>query len=249
MQRYFIELAYNGKNYNGWQVQDNATSVQQTINEAISTVLQKNINVVGCGRTDTGVHARQFFAHFDLEENNLKFPIKSLINKLNGILPWDIGIYNIFPVHSGLHARFSAIKRTYEYNITNRKDPFANDYAYYYPHHLNVDLMNEAASQLLTYSDFTSFSKVNTQVKTNICKIEKALWQEKEHQLVFQISADRFLRNMVRAIAGTLMDVGREKISVQDFRSTIESKNRSNAGFSVPAKGLFLTEIIYPDFI
>jgi tRNA pseudouridine38-40 synthase len=247
MQRYFIELAYNGKNYNGWQIQDNAPSVQQTINKAISIVLQMKINIVGCGRTDTGVHARQFFAHFDLEESSQKLPTESLIKKLNGILPSDISIYNIFPVQPELHARFSAIKRTYEYKITRRKDPFDFEYAYYYPFQLNVGLMNEAANLLLTYSDFTSFSKVNTQVKTNICKIEKAHWQEEGQLLVFQITADRFLRNMVRAIVGTLIDVGKEKISIQDFRTIIDSKNRSNAGFSVPAKGLYLTDVIYPD--
>lgn len=249
MQRYFIELAYNGKNYNGWQIQDNAPSVQQTINEAISVVLQKKINIVGCGRTDTGVHARQFFAHFDLEVSNQKLPIKSLINKLNGILPSDISIYNIFLVQSELHARFSAIKRTYEYKITRRKDPFDFEYAYYYPFQLNVGLMNKAANLLLTYSDFTSFSKVNTQVKTNICKIEKVHWQENGQLLVFQITADRFLRNMVRAIVGTLIDVGKGKISNQDFETIIDTKNRSNAGFSVPAKGLCLTEVSYPDFL
>ncbi|MCD4731769.1 MAG: tRNA pseudouridine(38-40) synthase TruA [Bacteroidales bacterium] len=247
MQRYFIELAYNGKNYNGWQIQENAPSVQQAINEAISVVLQKKINIVGCGRTDTGVHARQFFAHFDLEEVNKKLPVKSLINRLNGILPWDISIYNLFQVQPDLHARFSAIKRTYEYKLTRRKDPFDFEYAYYYPLQLNVGLMNEAANLLLTYSDFTSFSKVNTQVKTNICKIEKAYWQEEGQILVFQITADRFLRNMVRAIAGTLIDVGKGKISIQDFKTIIDSKNRSNAGFSVPAKGLCLTDVFYPD--
>jgi len=249
MQRYFIELAYNGKNYNGWQIQDNAPSVQQTINEAISVVLQKKINIVGCGRTDTGVHARQFFAHFDLEDSNRKLLTRSLIKKLNGIVPWDISIYNIFPVKPEIHARFSAIKRTYEYKISKHKDPFEYDYAYYYPYQLNINLMNEAANLLLEYSDFTSFSKVHTQVKTNICKVEMAFWREENYFLIFKISADRFLRNMVRAIVGTLIDIGRGKISLQDFRTIIETKNRSNAGFSVPAKGLYLTEVTYPDFL
>ena len=246
MQRYFIELAYNGKNYNGWQIQDNAPSVQQSINEAISVVLQKKINIVGCGRTDTGVHARQFFAHFELEEEHQKIDLKNLINKLNGKLSWDISIYNIFPVKPEIHARFSAIKRTYEYKITMRKDPFDFDYAYYYPHQLNINLMNEAANLLYEYTDFTSFSKAHTQVKTNICKIEMAHWHKENNLLIFQISADRFLRNMVRAIVGTLIDVGRGKISIQDFRTIIDTKNRSNAGFSVPAKGLYLTDVIYP---
>lgn len=247
MQRYFIELAYNGKNYNGWQIQDNAPSVQQTINEAISVILKENINIVGCGRTDTGVHARQFYAHFDLEEKIQHLPIENLINKLNGLLPRDISIYNIFPVQPELHARFSAIKRTYEYKISKCKDPFDFDFSYYCPYSLNLQLMNKAASLLLTYSDFTSFSKLHTQVKTNFCKIEHATWQENKYSLIFRITADRFLRNMVRAIVGTLIDVGREKISIQEFYIIIESKNRSNAGFSVPAKGLYLTEITYPE--
>lgn len=248
MQRYFLELAYNGKNYNGWQVQDNAPSVQQAINDAISVVLQQKVNIVGCGRTDTGVHARQFYAHFDTEDYPQELDLNSLKNKLNGILSSDISIYSIFPVKTDLHARFSAIKRTYEYKITTRKDPFDFDYTYYLPYSLNIDLLNEAANLLLTYSDFTSFSKLHTQVKTNNCKIEKAHWESKDHSLVFKISADRFLRNMVRAIVGTLIDVGREKISIQDFKTIIESKNRSNAGLSVPAKGLYLTEVKYPDF-
>ena len=247
MQRYFIELAYNGQNYNGWQIQNNAPSVQQAINEAISVVLQHKINIVGCGRTDTAVHARKFYAHFELEEVHQELNLESLKKKLNGILSWDISIYNIFPVKSDLHARFSAITRTYEYKISKHKDPFNYDYAYYLPYQLNIEKMNKAARLLFEYTDFTSFSKAHTQVKTNICKIEKAHWRQENQLLVFQISADRFLRNMVRAIVGTLIDIGRGKISTQDFRMIIESKNRSNAGFSVPAKGLYLTEVTYPD--
>lgn len=247
MQRYFIKLAYNGQNYNGWQIQDNAPSVQQAINEAISVVLQQKINIVGCGRTDAGVHARQFYAHFDLDKRFDQSELENLKNKLNGILSWDISILNIFPVNNDIHARFSAIKRSYQYIIAKRKDPFSYDSAVYYPHQLNLENMNEAAALLLIYSDFTSFSKLHTQVKTNNCKIESAQWIEKDHRLIFNISADRFLRNMVRAIVGTLIDVGREKISLKEFKTIIESKNRSNAGFSVPAKGLYLTEVIYPD--
>ncbi len=247
MQRYFIELAYNGNNYNGWQIQDNAPSIQAAVNEAISVILQQNINVVGCGRTDTGVHARQFYAHFELENSSLEIDYNSLKNKLNGILPWDISIYNIFQVKPDLHARFSATKRSYEYKISKCKDPFEHDFAYYFPHQLNIEKMNKAATLLLSYSDFTSFSKLHTQVKTNICKVESAQWFEEDYLLTFKISADRFLRNMVRAIVGTLIDVGREKISMQEFKDIIESKNRSNAGYSVPAKGLYLTEVIYPD--
>ena len=247
MQRYFIELAYNGQNYNGWQIQENAPSIQQTINEAISTVLQQKVNIVGCGRTDTGVHARQFYAHFDFKKSIHKIDLNSLVGKLNGILSWDISIKNIFLVEPELHARFGAIKRTYEYKISKRKDPFYHDLAYNCPYQLDIDLMNEAASILLKYDDFTSFSKLHTQTKTNNCKIEEAHWTEKDHLLIFKISADRFLRNMVRAIVGTLIDVGRGKISIEDFKTIIDSKNRSNAGFSVPAKGLYLTEVLYPD--
>ena len=247
MQRYFIELSYNGQNYNGWQIQENAPSIQQAINEAISTVLQQKINIVGCGRTDTGVHARQFFAHVDLNIDTKELDLTKIVKKLNGILSWDISIYKIFPVNSELHARFSATKRSYEYIISSCKDPFKHDYAYYHPYYLNIEKMNEAAALLLTYSDFTSFSKLHKQTKTNNCKIEEAQWIEKDHLLIFKISADRFLRNMVRAIVGTLIDVGREKISIEDIKTIIESKNRSSAGFSVPAKGLYLTEVIYSD--
>lgn len=247
-QRYFIELAYNGKNYNGWQIQENAPSVQAALNKAISIALQEKVNIVGCGRTDTGVHAQQFYAHFDLENSPLEIDYNKLKNKLNGILPWDISIYNIFQVKTDLHARFSAIKRSYVYKISKRKDPFEHDFTYYHPHQLNKEKMNEAAILLLSYSDFTSFSKLHTQVKTNNCKIESAEWFEEDHLLIFKISADRFLRNMVRAIVGTLIDIGREKISIQEFKTIIESKNRSNAGYSVPAKGLYLTEVIYSDF-
>lgn len=248
MQRYFIELAYNGQNYNGWQIQENAPSVQQAINEAISTVVQQEVNIVGCGRTDTGVHARQFFAHVDLNINPQELDLEKIVKKLNGILAWDISILKIFPVSSALHARFSAIKRTYEYKISSRKDPFEHNYAYYHPYILDIEKMNSAASLLLDYTDFTSFSKLHTQTKTNNCKIEEAKWSKNDHILVFRISADRFLRNMVRAIVGTLIDVGRGKISIEDFKLIIDSKNRSSAGFSVPANGLFLTEVIYLSF-
>lgn len=246
MQRYFIELSYDGQNYNGWQMQENAPSVQQAINEAISTVLQQKVNIVGCGRTDTGVHARQFFAHVDLNIDLQELDLRKIVNKLNGILSWDISIYNIFPVSPEVHARFSAIKRSYEYRISSRKDPFEHNYAFYHPFQLSLEKMNAAAGLLLDYTDFTSFSKLHTQTKTNNCKIEEAYWTEKDHLLILKISADRFLRNMVRAIVGTLIDIGRGKISIEDFKTIINSKNRSNAGFSVPAKGLYLTEVIYP---
>jgi tRNA pseudouridine38-40 synthase len=243
--RYFIKLAYNGANYHGWQIQPNAPSVQQTINEAVSTILQQEINIVGCGRTDTGVHAKEFFAHFDLSED-ISAERDDITRRLNHFLPKDISIFKIIPVDSDTHARFDAVSRSYKYIVSRRKDPFYKDFSYYVHDNLNIEKMNEAAETLFEFTDFTSFSKLHTQVKTNDCRIMQAQWEEKDHLLIFKITADRFLRNMVRAIVGTLLDVGRGKISTDDFKSIIESKNRSNAGYSVPAKGLFLTEVDYP---
>ena len=243
--RYFLKIAYNGANYHGWQIQPNAPSVQQTVNEAISTILQRKINIVGCGRTDTGVHAKEFFAHFDLSED-ISTKCEDITRRLNHFLPKDISIFKIIPVSPDAHARFDAVSRSYEYIVSTRKDPFYKDFSYYVHDNLNIDKMNEAAETLLEFTDFTSFSKLHTQVKTNNCKIIKAYWKKKGHLLIFKITADRFLRNMVRAIVGTLLDVGRGKISTDDFKRIIESKNRSNAGYSVPAKGLFLTHIEYP---
>ena len=246
--RYFIKLAYNGEKYHGWQTQPNAPSVQQTINEAISTILQQKINIVGCGRTDTGVHAKEFYAHFDLGIS-ISDNLENITNRLNHFLPKDISIFKIIPVKPDMHARFDAISRSYKYLISTRKDPFYKDFSYYLHEPLDVAKMNEAAKILFEFKDFTSFSKVHTQVKTNNCRIMEAFWEETGHLLVFNITADRFLRNMVRAIVGTLLDVGRGKITINDFRQIIESKNRSNAGYSVPAKGLFLTHIQYPEGI
>lgn len=244
--RYFIKLVYNGKNYFGWQIQKNEVSVQEVVNQALSTILKKEINVVGCGRTDTGVHAKEFFAHFDLD---IKFSIEelnSITKKLNGFLPVDISIHSIFHVNSDAHTRFDAISRTYKYYISQKKDPFSQDFAFQFHPKLDIKKMNTAAAVLLDYFDFTSFSKVKTQVKTNNCKISKAHWDYEGHILVFTITADRFLRNMVRAIVGTLLDIGQGKTTIEDLKSIIESKNRSNAGYSVPAHGLFLTEVTYP---
>ena len=242
--RYFIELSYNGKPFHGWQIQDNAITVQEVLNKALTTILRENINVVGAGRTDTGVHASFFMAHFELENQISDIPLA--VNKLNKFLPKDIAVYNIRRVNNEAHTRFDAISRTYEYRITTNKNPFLTDFAWYFKVPLNVDKMNEAAKILFDFSDFTSFSKTGTQVATNNCKIYFAEWQISEYLLVFRIRADRFLRNMVRAIVGTLIDVGLGKIDKKGFKKLIEQKDRSQAGFSVPAHGLFLTEIEYP---
>jgi len=245
MNRYFLQVSYNGTAYHGWQIQDNAITVQQVLNEKLSIILQEKINATGAGRTDTGVHAKFFMVHFDTKKAILDSAL--FIDKMNKLLPKDIAVYQLFKVHNEANTRFDAVSRTYEYRIIRKKNPFLTDLAWNYRVSLNMDLMNQAAKILFEYQDFTSFSKTGTQVKTNNCKIYEAQWFESDNNLlIFKIKADRFLRNMVRAITGTLMDVGMGKISLDDFRKIIESKNRSNAGFSVPAHGLFLTGIEYP---
>ena len=247
MPRYFLKLAYNGSNYHGWQIQDNAPSVQETINTAISTQTGFEINLSGCGRTDTGVHAREFYAHFDLDktiDDREKF-----VFKLNSFLPSDIVIFDLIPVHPEANARFDALSRTYEYHITRSKDPFRNDLAYSLFGDLDIEKMNVAIEILKEYTDFTSFSKLHTQVKTNNCKITEAYWKQNEDLLVFNITADRFLRNMVRAIVGTLLEIGKGKSNIEYLRKIINAKDRSKAGFSVPAQGLYLTKIQYPKTI
>ena len=240
--RYFIKLAYNGTNYHGWQVQPNASSVQETLNNALSVKLNSEINVMGAGRTDTGVHAREMYAHFDYDPT---LDIESTLHKLNSYLPKDIVIYDIIPVHQEAHARFDAKKRTYQYHISSIKDVFSPEESWYYHQNLEIELMNQAAKILLNHTDFQCFSKVNTDVNTFNCTIFEAYWKQENNQLIFTISADRFLRNMVRAIVGTLVNVGLHKITLSDFNSIIENKNRNEAGFSVPAQGLFLTKIEY----
>ena len=240
--RYFIELSYNGKNYHGWQIQPDVISVQEKLNKAVSTIFQEKIEVVGAGRTDTGVHASQMFAHFDLEKE-LKGDIP---HKLNSLLPLDIVVYKVFTVDDEAHARFGALTRSYEYKIWLGRNPFLLDFSWQiHSQNLNVDLMNEAAKLLLEYTDFQTFSKVKTDVYTYNCDVTEAFWKQDGKELTFYITANRFLRNMVRAIVGTLVDVGLGKITKDDFRKIIESKNRGNAGLSVPAKGLFLTKIKY----
>jgi tRNA pseudouridine38-40 synthase len=248
-QRYFVQLAYKGKNYCGWQTQKNGSSVQSELNSALSTLLREKINVVGCGRTDTGVHAEKFFAHFDVSDLNLLSSKERLIDKWNRFLPKDIVIKDLFAVDQEANTRFSAVSRTYEYRISLVKDPFLEELTFYFPGSLDIQLMNEAAQVIMEYSDFTSFSKLHTQTATNNCKISEASWRRTNNLLIFSITSDRFLRNMVRAIVGTLLDIGRKKITQADLREIIESKNRSNAGTSVPAKGLFLVDVRYPESI
>ena len=240
--RYFIKLAYKGTNYHGWQSQPDATSVQETINKALSTLLKTNIDIVGAGRTDTGVHAKQMYAHFDLET---EIDSPQLVHKLNSFLPKDIVIFDIIKVTNEAHARFDATKRTYEYHIHTMKDAFENETSYQFQMDLDLDKMNKAGDILFKYNDFECFSKTNTDVRTFNCVIFEAHWKQDGSKIVFTITADRFLRNMVRAIVGTMLNIGTGKISLADFEKIIESKDRSQAGFSVPAHGLYLTKIEY----
>ena len=241
--RYFIELSYKGTVYHGWQIQPDANSVQEEINKAISIILQEEINIVGAGRTDAGVHASQMFAHFD----SLKELNGNHVYKFNSVLPNDIVIHSLSEVGEDAHARFDASSRSYEYHIWLGRNAFSLDtsWQWYQQQELDVITMNKAASVLLEYTDFECFSKVKTDVKTFNCTVTHAEWKQEGQKLTFYISANRFLRNMVRAIVGTLLEVGQGKKSVEDFRKVIESKKRSEAGLSVPAQGLFLTEVKY----
>jgi len=242
--RYFIKLAYKGTNYHGWQYQPNAITVQELVNKALSTILKSKIDIVGAGRTDAGVHASEFYAHFDV---NIKIKKDEVVYKTNAILPNDIVIYSIFKTNSNLHARFDATSRSYEYHIFLGRNPFKIDTSWQLINkNFDINAMNEASKLLFSYENFKCFSRSNTDVRTYNCKIFNAEWILKGSELIYYISADRFLRNMVRAVVGTLLEIGKGKLSLEDFKSIIESKNRSNAGPSVPAKGLFLTKISYP---
>lgn len=244
--RYFINMSYDGKNYHGWQIQPGAITVQEVLNKALSTLLREQIEVVGAGRTDAGVNASMMIAHFDTA-TSLEAPdaLHQLKYRLNKLLPLDIAIHEIYPVASDMHARFSATSRTYQYFVVTEKSPF-EQYAYRFPQPLDFQKMNDAAKLLFNYTDFTSFSKLHTDVKTNNCKIMHAEWtQLSQTKWVFTIQADRFLRNMVRAIVGTLLDVGRGAITIEQFAKIIEKKNRCSAGTSVPGNALFLTKITY----
>jgi tRNA pseudouridine38-40 synthase len=242
--RYFIHLQYNGTSYHGWQIQPNASSVQETLNEALSRIFHQAIETTGCGRTDTGVHAQDFYAHFELES---EIPDVSLVlKKFDSMRLKGICVLDIFPVGDDLHARFSATSRTYEYRIMRRRNPFLENQAHYIYGSLDVEKMNQAAQYLLGKKDFSAFSKSNTQVFTDICTVSFAQWEIKGDLLIFTITADRFLRNMVRAIVGTLLDIGNHKLPVDAMPEIIQSGSRSQAGISVPACGLFLTKVEYP---
>lgn len=243
--RYFVQLSYFGKPYHGWQIQPNAISVQETLNHVFSTLLNEKINLVGAGRTDTGVHAKDMWAHFETD-NQLP---DNLIAKANSFLKEPIAIHSVFEVEDNHHTRFDAISREYEYHITLKKDPFLSDFAWHVRKKPDLAKMQEAAKILFDFKDFTSFSKTRTQTKTNNCKIILANWKQDKDRLIFTIKADRFLRNMVRAIVGTLLEIGQDKRSVEDFRELILAKDRSRAGESAPAHGLFLTKVEYPQNI
>jgi tRNA pseudouridine38-40 synthase len=243
--RYFLELSYDGTPFNGWQIQPNGVTVQELLNKALSTVFRQPIETVGCGRTDTGVHATQFYAHFDLN-SPLPAPHSPLLTSINALLPYEIAVKSLIEVAPDAHARFDATSRTYEYHIHFHKDPFKHNYSWLLQNRPNIELMNKAAAIIIEYEDFSCFSKSNTQVFTNNCAVSKALWVEEDSALIFHISANRFLRNMVRAIVGTLIQVGTGEIKPEDIRGIIESKKRSNAGTSVPACGLYLGKVVYP---
>lgn len=244
--RYFIEFSYSGKAYHGWQQQPNAISVQQVLERALTKLLRTDISVMGAGRTDAGVHASQMFAHFDIDTT---FDIELIVFKLNCFLPKDIAIHSIFEVAPKAHARFNAISRTYIYKISTQKNVFTSDFAYHIYFPLDMDKMNEACKILFEHNDFQCFSKSNTDVKTYHCKIKEAHWEMKDEELLFTITADRFLRNMVRAVVGTMIEIGLGKMPVEQLHAIINSKNRSEAGYSVPAQGLYLTKIVYPETI
>ena len=244
MQRYFIYLAYDGTNYHGWQIQPNGSSVQECLMKALATFLRREVAVIGAGRTDAGVHASLMVAHFDNEEE-----LDTLIvtDKLNRLLPPDISVFKVCRVKKDAHARFDATARTYKYYVTTTKYPFNRQYRCRVYGTLDFELMNRAAATLFDYSDFTSFSKLHTDVKTNLCRIMHAEWtQEDDTTWVFTIQADRFLRNMVRAIVGTLLEVGRGKLTVEGFRQIIEQQDRCKAGTSAPGNALFLVSVEYP---
>lgn len=242
-----MTLAYRGAPFHGWQRQPGDVSVQQTIEEALGTLLRLGVvPIVGAGRTDTGVNASKMVAHFDLE-NPLPQDVSGFIRGLNSLLGKDIAVYDIVPVHADAHARFDAVSRTYHYHANTLKSPFSYPLSWQAPPSLDFEKMNQAAAILLETSDFTSFSKLHTDVKTNICKVTRAEWiKTGESTWIFVITADRFLRNMVRAVVGTLVDVGRGKLSIEQFREIIAKKDRCAAGTSMPAHALFLHDVTYP---
>jgi tRNA pseudouridine38-40 synthase len=246
--RYFIKLSFDGTAYHGWQSQINAHTLQQELEQAMTLITGTTVRLTGAGRTDTGVHAKEFYVHFDLQKMSME-ECDDLVHHLNRYLPPDIAIDRIIPVNPEAHARFDAVSRTYQYMITRKKDPFRRHYAWYYFKDLDVALMNEGCRALQTYDDFTSFSKLNSKVRNHECHLMGASWEEQASLLVFTITADRFLRNMVRAIVGTMIELGRHKTDIEGFRRIIEGKDRSLAGMSVPACGLYLVHIEYPESV
>lgn len=246
MTRYFMQLSYKGTNFHGWQRQKNASSIQQALEKAISTVLREKITVTGAGRTDTGVHAKFFVAHFDTSKD---FDADLMVKKLNGLTPPDIVIYKIFQPPVKAHARFDAISRTYKYFVHTRPNPFISEFSYYLYWTPNIEKMNQAAQILLEYEDFKAFSKAHSGTKHYLCKLYQAYWEQNGDKFIFTVKANRFLRNMVRAIVGTLLDVGKGRIDLKEFRKIIETRNRRAASLSAPANGLFLVDIQYPEHI
>lgn len=246
MQRYFLYCSYKGSNYHGWQVQPNGISVQEKLTHCLQTVLRcKQLETVGAGRTDAGVHAEEMVVHFDLEDRLAE--TDTLVEKLNAFLPPDIAVSKILRVKSDAHARFDALLRRYEYRVTTRKDVFGNEAKLRVKPTIDFEKMNEAAQLLLQVEDFTSFSRLHTDVKTNNCRVSRACWEARgTYDWSFSIEADRFLRNMVRAIVGTLLEVGKGRMSLLDFQQVIEARDRSRAASSAPAKALFLMEVQYP---
>ncbi|MFO7721871.1 MAG: tRNA pseudouridine(38-40) synthase TruA [Bacteroidales bacterium] len=244
--RYFLKLSYDGTAYCGWQVQPNGNAVQAELEKALAIVFRLPLQVTGAGRTDTGVHAREMYAHFDLPKPLEPEDCAQAIFKMNNLLPSDIAIQNIIPVHPEAHARFDAVSRTYDYHLLIQKNPFKERFAWYWQGNLDVDAMNIAAGKLIGTHDFQCFSKVHTEVNNYWCTVKKAEWCHSDEALVFTITANRFLRNMVRAVVGTLFDIGRGKLQVHDLESIMQSRDRSSAGSSVPAKGLTLVRVEYP---
>lgn len=243
--RYFIELSYDGTPFVGWQRQPAGDSVQSCLEDALSILFRKPLSIVGAGRTDAGVHAHQLFAHVDLDEH----VDHDLTFRLNKLLPKEIAVRNIIAVAQNAHARFDAVSRSYRYHITTQKNPFLQKRSYQFAKPLDLELMNQAAKTLIDHEDFKCFSKSKTDVKTYMCDIQHAHWQHNGSELVFFIQANRFLRNMVRAIVGTLIEVGLRKISISDFEAILASRDRSQAGYSVPAHGLYLEKVNYPNHI
>jgi tRNA pseudouridine38-40 synthase len=243
MPRYFLEVAYKGARYSGFQIQENANSVQAEVEKAFAVYFREQIQMTGSSRTDTCVHALQNFFHFDFEGS---IAGSSLYN-INAILPEDIVVKRLYLVDAGSHCRFDAVSREYHYYVHQHKDPFLRDRAYYYPYTLDIRNLEAAANIVMEHTDFTSFSKRNTQTKTFLCVIAKSIWLKNDDTYIFQVKANRFLRGMVRGLAGTMLQVGRNKISSIDFTKIIESRDCTRADFSVPAHGLFLTNVNYPD--